>query len=222
MKHSTKCHGMMKQSSTRGALRATTRAVLWLAGLATRRASVNAKWARHFRALLALRERLLRESVELLEKASEPLEPYSTDIMHSATEEFGHEFALSRLSTIQDALFEVDEAIERILNGSYGVCEETGRTIPEARLKAAPWTRFARDVEERLEREGIVSGLHLSRVGLVRGPLGDDGEVFEGTGEEETGGSVANDEALRCVDSSFVRSNRDLAVPRHRRSFAHH
>lgn len=126
-------------------------------------------------------------SVELLEKASEPLEPYSTDITHSATDQFDQDFALSRLSTIQDALFEVDEAIERILNGSYGVCEETGRPIPEARLKAAPWTRFARDIEERLEKDAIVSGLHLVRAGLVRGPLGGDDQVFEGIGEEETG-----------------------------------
>ena len=72
----------------------------------------------------------------------------------SATDEFDHDLALTRLSVEQDALYEINVALNRILNRSYGVCEETGRVIPSARLKAIPWTRFTREVEERLEQDG--------------------------------------------------------------------
>jgi len=91
----------MKQRSTRRALRATTRAVLWLAGLATRRASVDAKWTRHFRVLLALRERLLRESVELLEKGAQALEPCDMDIADPALDEFDLRLRLGDRSAVE-------------------------------------------------------------------------------------------------------------------------
>src|SRR5438105_6511616 len=49
--------------------------------------------------------------------------------------------ALSRLSVEQDALFEVEEALKRILIGTHGFCEETGKPIPAEHLKAVPWAR---------------------------------------------------------------------------------
>jgi RNA polymerase-binding transcription factor DksA len=143
---------MMKQNSGRRVPSATTSAVV---EASTRRPSVNGKWAWHYRILLALRERRVGECLQRLEEASQLLEPHSMDIADSATDEFDHDLALSRLSTTQDALYEIDEALVRILDGSYGVCEETGQPIPAARLKAIPWTRFAREAEERLERQRV-------------------------------------------------------------------
>ena len=49
---------------------------------------------------------------------------------------FDRDFALSLLSSDQDALYEIDEAIKRIEKGTYGVCELTGKSIPKARLEA--------------------------------------------------------------------------------------
>ena len=143
----------MKQNSSRPS--ATTGAVLAAAEAGTRRSSVNGKWAWHYRVLSALRERLVGECEQRLEEASEPLEPHSMDIADSATDEFDHDFALRRLSATQDALYEIDEALARILNSSYGVCERTGQSIPAARLRAIPWTRFVREVEERFERQRV-------------------------------------------------------------------
>src|SRR4029453_15580093 len=164
-----------------------TRALQWSAGIATRWTRIDAKWARNYRLLLRLRERLLRESIERREQDTQAIEPHGMDLANSSIDEFDHDFVQGRLFTIRDALFEVDEAIERILDGSSGKCEERGRMISEARLKAVPWTRFERDAEE--PGDGIVSELHFGRVGLVRGPLSGDAEMFGGSGEEETGGS---------------------------------
>ena len=54
----------------------------------------------------------------------------------SGTDSFDRDFALSLVSSEQDALIEIEEAILRIKDGSYGVCEITNKAIPSARLSA--------------------------------------------------------------------------------------
>jgi RNA polymerase-binding transcription factor DksA len=115
---------------------------------------VPAKWRWHYRVLLALQGRLLGERGELLRASAQSLEPHSMDEADSATDEFDHDLALTQLSVDQNALYEVNDALERILAGRYGVCEETSQPIPATRLRAVPWARFTYAVEERLEKKG--------------------------------------------------------------------
>lgn len=48
-----------------------------------------------------------------------------------------------RLSAVDERVFEVDSALQRIYDDLYGSCEETGRPISPKRLRAMPWTRTA-------------------------------------------------------------------------------
>jgi DnaK suppressor protein len=127
-----------------------------------------AKWRWHYGILLSLRDQLLREHDGLRHAVAEPLEPHSLDEADSATDEFDHTLALTRLSAEQDALCEVTDALRRIIAGTYGVCEESGRKIPAARLRAVPWTRFTREVEERLEKQGAQGGPRVPPARTVR------------------------------------------------------
>lgn len=88
-------------------------------------------------------------------------ESHSGDLADSATDEFDHDMALSLLVHDQNALGEVTAAIRRIQEGQYGICEKTGLPIPAARLRAVPWTRHTREVEERLEKKGVGGFPHL-------------------------------------------------------------
>ena len=63
----------------------------------------------------------------------------------------------------------MNQALKRIFDGSYGVCEETGKAIPAARLRAIPWTRFTHAVEARLEKKGVVPRAGLNKEATVRG-----------------------------------------------------
>ncbi|GDY19092.1 hypothetical protein LBMAG56_04370 [Verrucomicrobiota bacterium] len=163
---------------------ATTRSVLGTARKGPDTAvPINPKWAWHQRVLLELRERLLKARGEQLSAAAEPLEGHSMNEADSASDEFDHNLALSELSAEQDALFEIEEALKRIANGSYGTCEETARRIPAERLKAVPWTRFVTEVAARLERRNLVKRPHLAAPGSIRGLETEDLE--ESTGEEE-------------------------------------
>ena len=163
---------------------------------------VPAKWRWHYRALLALQGRLRGERGELLRTSAQPLEPHSMDEADSATDEFDHDLALTQLSAEQNALYEVNDALERILDDSYGICEETGQSIPAARLRAVPWTRFTCAVEERLEKQGAVPRAGLSKPASVRGKgqirLASEEEAEE---DGEKPSVLANDETLARVFS---------------------
>jgi DnaK suppressor protein len=130
---------------------------------------IEKRWSWHYQKLGQLRERLLEERGEQLREAAEPIERHSMHQADSATDEFDHELALSQLSAEQDALYEVEAAMKRITDGSYGVCEQTGKRIPAARLKAVPWTRFREEVEARLEGTGEIPRPRLGKLRSVRG-----------------------------------------------------
>ncbi|MCG9876106.1 MAG: TraR/DksA family transcriptional regulator [Leptospiraceae bacterium] len=51
-----------------------------------------------------------------------------------------------------DTLRQIEFALEKIENGSYGICEGTKKKIPIARLKAIPWTRYTVEYAEQLSK----------------------------------------------------------------------
>lgn len=130
---------------------------------------LNPKWAGQQKALLALRERLTLDRREHSAEAAEPLERHGQSPADSATDEFDHDIALSRLSSDQDTLNEIDQALKRIEQGTYGICEATGKKIPAARLQAVPWTRFAASAELELEKKDAVSRAHVGQLGSLQG-----------------------------------------------------
>ncbi|HEX5268813.1 MAG TPA: TraR/DksA C4-type zinc finger protein [Acidimicrobiales bacterium] len=108
------------------------------------------------------RERLgeLREDFALehlqSESEQENLSELSTAAQHQAdlgTETFDRERDLSILEQVEAELSDVEHALERLENGSYGTCEACGRPIDEARLEAQPATRFCVDDQAAAERE---------------------------------------------------------------------
>lgn len=75
-------------------------------------------------------------------ESSGDLSSYSFHMADQGTDNFDREFALSLVSSEQEALYEIDEAIERIKDGTFGLCESCGCDIEKARLKALPFARL--------------------------------------------------------------------------------
>jgi len=76
--------------------------------------------------------------------------------MHQAdagTDAYDREFALNLLSQEQDAVHEIEEALNRIELGSYGICEGSGDPIPQARLEAMPFARCTVAYQEALDSD---------------------------------------------------------------------
>jgi RNA polymerase-binding transcription factor DksA len=110
------------------------------------------RWRWHYDKMKSLRDRLLDSHDDQFGQLAGVEEPFSVDGADSASGETDHEAALGILARDQDMLVEVNAAIRRILEGSYGICEASGQPITQDRLRAVPWTRYTREVETRLEQ----------------------------------------------------------------------
>jgi hypothetical protein len=69
----------------------------------------------------------------LAKESAEEMANYSLHMADSGTDNFDRDFALSLLSSDQDAIYEIEEALKRIEKNTYGICELTGKPIPKAR-----------------------------------------------------------------------------------------
>ena len=99
---------------------------------------------------LALAARLHQEEADPVESGE-----LSTADQHPAelgSETFERELELTTLSIVEGELKEIDDALRRLDHGSYGICEECGKPIDEARLKAVPWARYCVVDQARIEQ----------------------------------------------------------------------
>lgn len=110
---------------------------------------------------MELRQHMLNRQGGLAQEALDQQPAFSSHMADAATDTYDRDFALGMLSSDQDALYEIDEALNRIRDGTYGKCELTGKTIEAARLGAIPWTRFCAAAEKQLEREGALKKARL-------------------------------------------------------------
>jgi RNA polymerase-binding transcription factor DksA len=75
--------------------------------------------------------------------------------MHQAdagSDAYDRDFALSMLSKEQGSLYEIDEALKRIEDGVYGICDLCEKPIKHDRLEALPFTRYTVDCQAELEK----------------------------------------------------------------------
>jgi RNA polymerase-binding transcription factor DksA len=128
---------------------------------------IKGEWQRYYARLLELREQLMRQMDGLAKESAEEIAGYSLHMADSGTDNFDRDFALSLLSSDQDAIYEIEEALKRIEKNTFGVCELTGKPIPRARLEAIPWARFTVQAQAQLEREGALRSRRIGQLGSV-------------------------------------------------------
>ncbi|MGB0415915.1 MAG: TraR/DksA family transcriptional regulator [Coraliomargarita sp.] len=118
------------------------------------------KWKKFYKLLLELRNHVkdeldLHTADTLKHSSSEDagdLAHYGNHQADAGTDTFDRDFALSLVSSEQDALNEIEEAIMRMKDGSYGVCEVTGEPIDKERLTAVPFARFSLEGQKEYEK----------------------------------------------------------------------
>jgi RNA polymerase-binding transcription factor DksA len=151
---------------------------------------VAEKFKRYHRLLVDLRSHLTedieRHSEETLKRSAKDdagdLSAYGQHMADAGTDTFDRDFALSMVASEQEALSEIDAAIKRIHDGSYGICEITQKPIAKERLLAVPFTRYSAEAQKDLERNR-----HRTRTqaGLF-GEMGEEGgKVMEDSGGED-------------------------------------
>ena len=102
--------------------------------------------AKHRDMLLALRAELVGDSEQMRRDAMGPGPDASGSPSHApihladaASDTHDQEFTLERLGSSSETLQLIDEALDRIEEGTYGQCEECGESIGERRLQIRPY-----------------------------------------------------------------------------------
>ena len=130
------------------------------AGDAPSKAGLSKTELGEFRELLNIRKRVLQGDVKGLE--SEAMKKggdggdLSTLPMHLAdlgTDSFEQDMSLGLMESESDELQEIEEAFERMGDGTFGLCETCKKKIPKERLKAIPYTRLC--VGCKMKEEGV-------------------------------------------------------------------
>ena len=113
---------------------------------------MNERQRDYFRAkLLAWKEDILRESRETLEHLQDE-NNVLPDLVDRASTETDRALELRTRDRQRKLIAKIDAALDRIDNGSYGYCEETGEPISLRRLDARPIATLSIEAQERHER----------------------------------------------------------------------
>jgi len=103
--------------------------------------------------LLKKREDLVLEISRRSKASTESAAQDIGDILDSVSEERTRELDLILTDREKRKLAQIDDALDRIEENTYGLCEECGVKIPKARLKVLPFAIFCVECQEKNERE---------------------------------------------------------------------
>jgi DnaK suppressor protein len=115
---------------------------------------------KHKQALLAERDRVQR-AIDYMERENPGSIEDETGqnsgggdnhIAETATATVDREIDYALEENSEELLAEIDAALTRIEDGTYGICEGCGKPIDEDRLEAIPWTRFCIDDARKRSR----------------------------------------------------------------------
>jgi DnaK suppressor protein len=73
------------------------------------------------------------------------------DTEEQSVTDFAQEMDFALMEMKAQTLIRIDEALQRVDQGTYGTCDSCGRDIAEARLKAVPFALLCRECQEREE-----------------------------------------------------------------------
>ncbi|MBA7641176.1 RNA polymerase-binding transcription factor DksA [subsurface metagenome] len=115
----------------------------------------------HFRQILLRKRQEIVGNVseieeETLKKTDGDLSNMPIHLADMGTDSYEQEFALGLMDSERKLLREIDDALYRIEQKTYGTCEATGVPIAKARLEAKPWAKYCVEYARKLE-QGLVT-----------------------------------------------------------------
>ena len=84
--------------------------------------------------------------------ASGDISGYTYHMADVATDNYDREFSLGLATNDRKSLFELDDALKRIEDGTFGICEDCKLLITRVRLKAVPQARLCVKCQEKMEK----------------------------------------------------------------------
>jgi len=125
------------------------------------RKKLNKKELNEFKKLVLKRKEEILEEIKHIsddtlkksqKEASGDISGYSYHMADVATDTYDREFSLGLASNERKLLFELDDALKKIEEGVFGICEECKVLITKTRLKAVPQARLCVKCQEKKEK----------------------------------------------------------------------
>lgn len=85
--------------------------------------------------------------------ASGDISGYTFHMADVATDTYDREFSLGLASNERELLYGLDDALKKIEEGSFGICEDCSSLIAKTRLKAVPYARFCVKCQQKKEKK---------------------------------------------------------------------
>ena len=83
--------------------------------------------------------------------ASGDISGYSFHMADVATDNYDREFNLDLADNERNILYEIDAALKKVEEGTFGICEDCDKLIPKQRLKAVPYAKLCIKCQEARE-----------------------------------------------------------------------
>lgn len=112
-------------------------------------------YATHKLSLLKIKQQLLNQMISLKAEFNLIDKSKGDESDQSVAHQEEHSFLITQ-NRYKVQLMEIDYALARMENGTYGICEETFEPIEDVRLQAIPWTRYSiegAEIRENAERK---------------------------------------------------------------------
>lgn len=104
--------------------------------------------------LLDLKQKLIKEVLVNQEASNESTEGDVLDLADLASDSYDKDLANSLSETERARLAAVEQALKRVDQGTYGLCDACGKAIPLPRLKVLPFAKFCVQCQQEEERTG--------------------------------------------------------------------
>ena len=123
-------------------------------------AGLSSRELENFRDLLLAKRRELVGDMysmerEALQRSGENLSNLPLHMADMGTDNYEQEFTLGLMEKDRQLLREINQALSKIMDGRYGICEGTGKVIAKARLEVQPWAKYSIEHARKLENRGV-------------------------------------------------------------------
>jgi DnaK suppressor protein len=165
----------------------------------------------HYRKLLIEKMYEILGDVSVMEEtlfqSSGELSSMPMHLADIGTDSYEQEFNLGLVAEERKTLLDIQLALGRIADGSFGICEGLGTPIEVKRLKAIPWTRYSLEYARMIE-----SGKAFDEKNIELRPIDiqweddlEDEEEIDDQDEELTADDMKLDNQMQSLDESSSR-----------------
>lgn len=123
-------------------------------------AKLTAKELQGFKKLLLIKRAFITGDLDRLQnetlsksrqEAAGDISNMPTHMPDIASDNFEQEFSVGLIENVEDEVREIDAALERIEEGTFGICESCDQLIPKARLRAIPYAHLCVECKRKEE-----------------------------------------------------------------------